>query len=69
MGNNLASGMLHDANKRLEAVWGETVRDWQDDVATRFVNDFWEPLSEIAGRYHRALEELEAALDEAENDG
>jgi hypothetical protein len=68
MGKNSASAVVHDASRRLNSVWSEVIRDWQDDVAKRFVREFWEPLSEIVGRYCAALEELEVALDDAEID-
>ena len=68
MNGNSLSGKMHAASMRLAATWAEVARDWQDEVATRFGNEFWEPLDEAVGRYRAALEELEAALDEADRD-
>ena len=63
-----ASGLLHAASRRLESIWAEVSRDWRDEVAARFASEFREPLAAATARYAAALDELEAALGEAENE-
>ena len=58
---------MDDAGRSLEAVWREVYPDWQDDVAARFVREFWTPLIEVVGRYQAALKEMDVVLDAAES--
>jgi uncharacterized protein YukE len=68
MSGNSPGGTVRDAGSRLASVWAEVAREWQDEVAKRFLDEFWEPLVEAIDLYRMALEELEAALAEAESD-
>jgi uncharacterized protein YukE len=57
---------LSDAKARLMSVWTHLADVWRDEVRKHFESEFWLALEEAVRRYADTLEELEAALEEAE---
>jgi len=57
------TGNLQGDWRTLEACWRETREGWNDSVAWRFEHEFWEPLSQAAGKMFRETESLSERLE------
>ena len=68
MSLSVSKGMVADASKQLIAAWKKARRDWDDDVAQRFEEEFLDPLSPKIRGTIAAMDKLASLSTRAERD-
>lgn len=68
MSLSVSKGMLADAAKELATAWKVARRDWDDETARRFEEEYLEPITPRIRGSLAAMDALAAMMAKAERD-